>query len=164
MFKRSLTKSALVGGATVAGVGILAAAAFAAVPTYHISAGAKKSGTVNYTATAAGTPASRPCSSPTPRRSTQLTCASATAAGVMKLGAVSGTKAATITKTTWTTCKGLGLTLMPTRWAPGTSTATAPTTSGGVTTVHISNIKAHITSSVGCTLDVTGNADGTYTN
>lgn len=165
MYKFSLTKATLVGGATVAGVGLLAAAAIAApAPTYHISAGAKKSGTINYTANAKGT-SSKPAvlfTDTTQKR--QLTCQSASASGVMKLGKVSGTKAATITKTTWTTCKGLGLTLVPHQVGTWYINGDKATTSGGVTAVHISNIKAHITSAVGCTLDVTGNADGNYNN
>lgn len=166
MFKLSLTKSTLVGGATLAGVGILAAAAFAAVPSYHISAGTQKSGKINYTAAATGTKAKPAVLFTDTTRKRQLTCRSASAAGVMKLGKVSGTQAASITGTKWSKCSGLGLTLIPHQ--PKGSiwyiNGDAPTVNG-VTKVHISNIHAHITSgTVGCTLDVKGNADGTYNN
>jgi hypothetical protein len=163
MLKLSLTKSALVGGATVAGIGILAAAAFAAVPSYHISAGTKTSGTTAYSAAANGTSSKPAVLFTDTTKNRQLTCQSASAAGIMKLGKVSGTKAATITKTTWKTCSGLGLTLVPKQSGTWYINGDAPT-SNGITKVHISNITAHISSTVGCSLDVTGNADGTYNN
>lgn len=165
MFKLSLTKSTLVGGATVAGIGILAAAAFAAVPSYHISAGTQKSGTIAYTAAANGTSSKPAVLFTDTTKKTQLTCQSASAAGVMNLGKRSGTKAATITSTTWSICSGLGLKLVPhqVKGSVWYINGDAPT-QNGITKVHISNIKAHISSKVGCSLDVTGNADGTYNN
>src|SRR6476661_1128025 len=116
MIKLNLRKTALIGIAAGAAVGLVATSAFAAVPTYKITSGSKTSGTTNYTGKTTGTPGVHF----TDKRSGLVTtCASATAAGVMKLGAhVSGTAMGTITKTTWTSCKGptgSGLTLKPTQ-------------------------------------------------
>jgi len=165
MIKLNLRKAAFVGIAAGAAVGLVATAAFATVPNYKITSGTKTSGTTNYSAKTTTTPGVHF----TDKRSGLVTtCASATAAGVMKLGAhVSGTAAGTITKTGWTSCKGptgSGLTLTPKQSQTWTLNGIAPTSSTGVTKVRIGAVKAHVTTNIGCTFNVVGQANGTYTN
>ncbi|HEY2298060.1 MAG TPA: hypothetical protein VGH43_10055 [Jatrophihabitans sp.] len=166
MINRRIAKTAMVGiAASAAAIG-LAATAFAAAPNYKITAGTKTSGTIAYTGKATGTSAKPAIQFNDASNGTQTRCVSATASGVMKLGAhVSGTRAATITKTTWTTCTGpLGLKLTPKQVGTWYLNGAARPVNG-VTKVFISNVIANVTTSLsGCKFTVKGAADGTYTN
>lgn len=166
MINRRFAKSAMVGVAASAAAITLAATAFAAVPTYKITAGTKTSGTINYLGKATGTSAKPAIQFNDATSGAQTRCVSATASGVMKLGAhISGTKAATITKTTWTKCTGpLGITLTPKQVGTWYLNGAARPVNG-VTKVFISNVVANVTTSLpGCQFTVKGSADGTYTN
>ena len=157
------TKAALIGGATAAVAVVAAASAFAAAPTFHITAGSKGSGTIAYTGKTSGNPGIHFTDKNT---GLATTCNSGTAAGSMKLGkAVSGSKAGTITKTTWKTCQGAGgITLTPKQAGTWYLNGLARP-KNGVTKISISNVLAHITTSFnGCKFDVKGTATGTYTN
>jgi hypothetical protein len=162
MINRNVARAALVGVAASAAVG-LAVTAFAAAPTFHITAGSHTSGTIAYTGKATGT-SSKPAiqfNDNTTHLST--TCVSGTASGTIKLGAhVSGTGAANITKTTWKTCTAAGgLKLTPKQ--PSTSKWTLNAVARpvkGVTKVFIGNVTANVTTNIGCK----GSADGTYNN
>lgn len=158
-----LTKAVLVGGAAAA-IGVVAAAsAFAAAPTFHITAGSKTSGTIAYTGKTTGNPGIHFTDKNT---SLATTCQSGSAAGSMKLGkAVSGTKAGTITKTVWNTCQAAaGLTLTPKQAGTWYLNGLARP-KNGVTKVSISKVLAHVSTSLpGCSFDVVGTATGTYTN
>lgn len=160
------TKAALIGGGVAAVAVVAAASAFATVPTYHITAGSKGSGTIAYTGKATGTSSSPAIHFTDHNTSLATTCTSGTASGVMKLGkAVSGTKAGTITKTTWKTCQAAGgITLTPVQAGTWYLNGLARPVNG-VTKVSISNVLAHVgTSLPGCKFDVVGTATGTYTN
>lgn len=164
MIKLNLRKTALVGIAAGAAVGLVVTSAFAAAPTYKITAGSKTSGTTTYNGKTTGSPGVRFNDQ---RSGLATTCTSATAAGVMKLGpSVSGTGAGTITKTTWVNCQGptgLGLVLTPKQTQTWTINGIARPVNG-VTKVFIGAVKAHITTNIGCVFDVLGSVDGTYTN
>jgi hypothetical protein len=165
MIKLSIRKTVMVAVAAGATIGLVATSAFAAVPTYKITAGSKTTGSANYTGKTTGSPGVHF----TDKRSGLVTtCASATAAGAMKLGAhVSGTGMGSITKTTWKTCKGpngTGLTLTPTQSQKWTLNGTARPSSAGVTKLFIGAVKAHVTTNIGCTFNVVGSASATYSN
>jgi hypothetical protein len=92
-----------------------------------------------------------------------VTCTTGTAKGtVPQLGHnVSPTPIATITGTTWTSCTGAGLTFAVTQvgtWNLNATSYTSPTTKGNLT-----GISAKL-SATGCTFNVTGATDGSYTN
>jgi hypothetical protein len=167
MINRRFAKTALVGIAASGAAVALAATAFAAVPTYKITAGTKTTGTIAYTGKATGTSANPAIHFNDKTRNVETTCVSATASGSMNLGAhVSGTAAGNIGKTTWTTCKGpLGTTITTKQVGTWTLNGVARPSSTGVTKVFIGNVKANVSISLpGCTFTVTGSADGTYTN
>jgi hypothetical protein len=160
------TKAAVLGGAAAAIAVVTAASAFAAAPTFHITAGSKSSGTIAYTGKTGGS-ASKPGITFNDKTSgLSTTCNSGTASGSMKLGAkVSGTKAGSITKTTWTTCKAPGNVTLTPKQAGTWSLNGLARPSNGVTKVSISSVLAHVGTSIpGCKFDVTGIATGTYTN
>ena len=167
MIKLSTVRTTLVATAATAAVGIIAAAAaYATVPTYKITAGTKTSGTIDYTAAATGTSA-KPAIKfrDTAGNGTDLNCVSGTAKGVMKLGAhVSGTKAGTITGSTWTSCHGpFNLALKPKQVGTWYINGSARPVNG-VTKVFVNNVKANVTSAAGCNFTVSGSVDGTYNN
>jgi hypothetical protein len=168
MIKRNVTRTVMVGIAASAAVGLVATAAFAAAPTFKITAGSKTSGTSNYTGKATGTPSAPAIHFNDVTTNIKTTCVSSTASGVIKLGpSVPGAGAATITKTTWVTCKGPQGTTLTTVQPAGSvwklNAVSRPV--NGVTKVSITNVKANVTvSPLGCKFTVTGSTDGTYSN
>jgi hypothetical protein len=67
----------------------------------------------------------------------------------------------TVTSSTWTTCTGF--TIPFTIQQTGTITLTGTAASGGVTKFTVTGVNLHLTAS-GCTLNVTGSTDATFTN
>ncbi len=168
MSKLNLRKTALVGIAAGAAVGLVATAAFAAAPTFKITAGSKTTGSSSYLGKATGTSAKPAIHFNDVSTHINTTCVSSTAAGSIKLGPkIAGAGAATITKTTFVTCKGPQGTTLQTVQPKGSvwklNAVARPV--NGVTKVSITNVKANVTvSPLGCTFTVTGATDGTYSN
>src|SRR6185312_1955487 len=79
MINRRFAKNALVGIAASGAAIALAATAFAAAPTYKITAGTKTSGTIGYTGKATGTAAKPAIHFNDKTHGAQTTCVSATA-------------------------------------------------------------------------------------
>jgi hypothetical protein len=168
MIRLSIRKTVMVGIAAGAAVGLVATAAAAAAPTFKITTAHKTSGSTAYTGKATGTSAKPAIHFNDVSTHINTTCVSSTASGTIKLGPkVAGAGAATITKTTWVTCKGPQNTTLKTVQPKGSvwklNAVARPV--NGVTKVSITNVKANVTiSPLGCTFTVTGATDGTYNN
>jgi hypothetical protein len=156
-------KAVIVGLAAGAAALIAIPAAFAAAgTTYTIKAGSKTSGSEAYKAKT-----DKIIFTDTTTK-TPLQCSAGTASGDLSLGKkVAASKAATITKTTWTDCAGPGgLTLVPVQKGTWKLNASGKTSSG-VTKVFVSNVTANVHAKGSpnlCKFTVTGSADGTFTN
>jgi len=163
----SLKRGLLALGVATTVVAVGAATASAAT-TWTVTAGTTASGSTTFTASTTGT-------SPQIHFSDlvtggALTCASGTAKGtVPHLGSGLSNPLANITGSTWATCTGpFGLNLavsQPTTsvWTLNGDSYNATT---GVTSGHISNVTANVTSipAGSCSFTVSGAVTGTYTN
>lgn len=155
----SLKRAAFAFGvaATIAAVG---AATASATPTFTAKIGTTASGSGTYTAASVGSVKLTDTST-----GIVITCTSAGATGsVPVLGSgLSGSSIVTIATTSWTSCTGAGLTFAVTQTTTPWAVNAVSTTAGGVTTGNLTGISAHL-AATGCTFDVTGATDGTFTN
>lgn len=148
---------------TVVAVGMASASA---ATTWTEKAGTTTTGSTTFTAATTGTSPQIHFSDLTTGGA--LTCASGTAHGTIPLGTHSATLG-NITGSTWATCTGpFGLNLIVTQ--PSTSswvlTGDSYNATTGVTSGHISNVTANITSNPAgsCSFTVSGAVNATYTN
>lgn len=168
MIKPSIRKTVMLGVAAGAAVGLVATAAYAAAPTFKITAGSKTSGSTSYLGKATGSASKPAIHFNDISTHINTTCVSSTASGTIKLGSsVPGAGAGTITKTTWVTCKGPQSTTLKTVQPKGSvwklNAVARPV--NGVTKVSITGVLANVTISPNnCTFTVTGSTDGTYSN
>lgn len=159
---KSLKRSLIVGGAAAAVVAMGVATAQAA--TWTVIAGTTASGSTTHTSTATGNATNPAISFVDVTHPLTMTCQSSQAKGaVPHLGSGLNNPLATITSSTWTTCKGpLGVPLTVSQngtWNLNGVSYTSPVTLGNV-----SNVNASVSGGTGCTFTVTGTADGSYSN
>ena len=159
--KRLSRRILFTGGATALAVGATAGVALAVAITFSISPGGAitaKAGTTTLKDTNTGS---------------VLSCTSSSSSGTLKKGhGISGANLGSITKLTFSGCKGpLNLTFTVTNSGfPWTLHGTAFNATSGVTTGNITGIKSHL-AGTGCSADVrgatassTGKVKVTYTN
>ncbi|MDQ2838911.1 MAG: hypothetical protein M3Y42_12645 [Actinomycetota bacterium] len=156
---KSLKRAAFAIGAA-ATIAALGAATAAAAPTFTAKIGSAASGSGTYTAASVGSVKLTDTTT-----GIVITCTSASAAGsVPVLGSgQSGNSIVKIASTGWISCTGVGLTFTVTQTSTPWLVNAVSTTAGGVTTGNLTGIAAHL-AATGCTFDVTGATDGTYTN
>lgn len=163
MIKRNLVKVGLTATAIAATGVLIAPSAMAALPHYRIHAGRHASGTAGYTGTTVGRPGVHFTDG-----AVKMTCARATASGVVKLGNnVPGAKLANIKKSTWRRCKGPGgIRLIVVQKQTWFLNGSGRTSARGVTPGFINAVKAfvHAPTASQCNFLVTGAVNGHYAN
>jgi len=163
MIKHKLVKVGVTATAIAAAGVLIAPSAVAAAPHYRIHAGTHHSGTANYSGRTTGHPGVV-----FKDGVVKMTCASATASGVIKLGNnVPGAKLANIKKTTWKNCTGPGqIKLVPVQKQTWFLNGSGRTSKTGVTPGFINAVKAyvHAPTASQCHFLVTGAVNVHYAN
>jgi hypothetical protein len=163
MIKHKLVKVGVATAAIAAAGVLIAPSAVAAAPHYRIHAGSHASGTANYSGHTIGRPGVHFTDG-----IVKMTCRSATANGVIKLGNnVAPAKLANIKRSTWKGCKGPGgLHLIVVQKQTWFLNGSGRTSAKGVTPGFINAVKAYVHAETAsqCHFMVTGAVNENYAN